>query len=108
MRTQPDLPIDPPQPGYRPLADRMRPRTLAEFTGQPVAIGSLDLSLDHHAAPTDPRESGAAAALLDSGNPVRFVLPLLARIERADPCPVVLGLPGGGRLRAVYESARAG
>jgi putative ATPase len=34
MRTQSELPIEPPQPGYRPLADRMRPRTLAEFTGQ--------------------------------------------------------------------------
>ncbi len=34
MREQSDLPIDAPPAGYRPLADRMRPRTLAEFTGQ--------------------------------------------------------------------------
>ena len=34
MRQQSELPIDSPQAGYRPLADRMRPRTLAEFTGQ--------------------------------------------------------------------------
>ena len=34
MRTQSELPIDAPTSGYRPLADRMRPRTLAEFTGQ--------------------------------------------------------------------------
>jgi len=34
MRRQSELPIDEPPPGYRPLADRMRPRTLAEFTGQ--------------------------------------------------------------------------
>ncbi len=34
MRKQSELPIEPQQPGYRPLADRMRPRTLAEFTGQ--------------------------------------------------------------------------
>ncbi|HEU5468610.1 MAG TPA: AAA family ATPase, partial [Steroidobacteraceae bacterium] len=34
MRKQSELPIDAPQAGYRPLADRMRPRTLAEFTGQ--------------------------------------------------------------------------
>jgi putative ATPase len=35
MRQQPELPIDAPLTGaYRPLADRMRPRTLAEFAGQ--------------------------------------------------------------------------
>ena len=34
MRKQTELPIDSPQTGYRPLADRMRPRTLAEFAGQ--------------------------------------------------------------------------
>ncbi|MGH8250972.1 MAG: replication-associated recombination protein A [Steroidobacteraceae bacterium] len=35
MRNQADLPIDAPQSaGYRPLADRMRPRELAEFVGQ--------------------------------------------------------------------------
>ncbi|MBX3702809.1 MAG: replication-associated recombination protein A [Steroidobacteraceae bacterium] len=35
MRQQPELPIDAPAAGsYRPLADRMRPRTLAEFAGQ--------------------------------------------------------------------------
>jgi putative ATPase len=31
---QSELAIDAPAGGYRPLADRMRPRTLAEFTGQ--------------------------------------------------------------------------
>jgi putative ATPase len=34
MRKQAELPMDAPTAGYRPLADRMRPRTLAEFTGQ--------------------------------------------------------------------------
>ncbi len=34
MRSQSELPIDSPSDGYRPLADRMRPRTLAEFAGQ--------------------------------------------------------------------------
>ena len=34
MRSQAELPIDASPAGYRPLADRMRPRTLAEFTGQ--------------------------------------------------------------------------
>jgi putative ATPase len=34
MRRQSELPIDSPQARDRPLADRMRPRTLAEFVGQ--------------------------------------------------------------------------
>ncbi len=34
MRKQSELPIESPSTGYRPLADRMRPSTLAEFTGQ--------------------------------------------------------------------------
>jgi putative ATPase len=34
MRQQSELPIDALPGGYRPLADRMRPRTLAEFAGQ--------------------------------------------------------------------------
>jgi putative ATPase len=34
MRRQAELPMDAPLAGYRPLADRMRPRTLAEFAGQ--------------------------------------------------------------------------
>jgi putative ATPase len=34
VRSQSELPIDSPSDGYRPLADRMRPRSLAEFTGQ--------------------------------------------------------------------------
>ncbi|HEY8266627.1 MAG TPA: replication-associated recombination protein A [Steroidobacteraceae bacterium] len=34
MRKQAELPMDSPQSGYRPLADRMRPQSLPEFTGQ--------------------------------------------------------------------------
>jgi putative ATPase len=34
VRSQSELPIDSPSDAYRPLADRMRPRSLAEFTGQ--------------------------------------------------------------------------
>lgn len=34
MRKQAELAIAAPQSGYRPLADRMRPATLAEFVGQ--------------------------------------------------------------------------
>jgi putative ATPase len=35
MRKQAELPIDASPTGFRPLADRMRPQSLAEFVGQP-------------------------------------------------------------------------
>jgi putative ATPase len=34
VHTQSELPIDAPQAGYRPLADRMRPAAVSEFAGQ--------------------------------------------------------------------------
>jgi hypothetical protein len=95
-----DAPLPPPLHEKRPLAMPMAAALALSAGGR--ALGALDLSLAQDAAPTDPRESGAGA-LLDSGNPVRFALPLLARIDRADPRPVVLRLPGGGGLRAAFE-----
>ena len=40
MRRQSELPIDSPQAGYRPLADRMRPAKLEEFVGQSQLLGA--------------------------------------------------------------------
>jgi putative ATPase len=40
MRRQSELPIDSPQAGYRPLADRMRPVRLEEFVGQSHLLGA--------------------------------------------------------------------
>ena len=101
-----DAPLPPPLHEKRPL--EMPIAAALALTPDGTELGSLALSIDHDAAPTDPRESGAGAPLLDSANPVRFALPLLARISRADPSPVVLRLPGGGGLSAVFEPARAG
>jgi hypothetical protein len=101
-----DAPLPPPLHEKRPLAMPMA--AALALTGEGGALGMLDLSLDHDAAPTDPRDSGAGAPLLDSGNPVRFALSLLARIDRADRRPVVLRLPGGGGLRTVFEGGHAG
>jgi Beta-ketoacyl synthase, N-terminal domain len=101
-----DAPLPPPLHEKRPLAMPMAASLALTLGGG--ALGSLALSLDHDAAPTDPCESGAGALLLDSANPVRFALPLLARIDRADPRPVVLRLPGGGGLRAAFEGGHAG
>jgi putative ATPase len=40
MRRQSELPIDSPQAGFRPLADRMRPARLEEFVGQSHLLGA--------------------------------------------------------------------
>ena len=101
-----DAPLPPPLHEKRPLLMPMAAALALAAVGS--GVGSLDLALDHDAAPTDPCESGAGAGLLDSGNPVRFALPLLARIDRTDARPVVLRLPGGGGLRAVFEGGNAG
>ena len=100
-----DAPLPPPLHEKRPLALPMAAALALTADGAGARLGSLELSLVHDEAPTDPRESGAADLLVDSGNPVRFALPLLARMGRADRRPMVLGLPGGAGLRAVMRGA---
>jgi hypothetical protein len=100
-----DAPLPPPLHEKRPLALPMAAALALTAQAAEETPVPLDLSIVHDAAPTDPRESDAGALLLDSANPVRFALPLLARIERADRRPVVLGLPGGARLRAALAGA---
>ncbi len=103
-----DAPLPPPLHEKRPLALPMAAALALTLDGAAKSPGSLELSLVHNAVPTDPRESGAGDLLVDSGNPVRFALPLLARIDRTDPRPIVLQLPGGAGLRAAFcESSDA-
>ena len=63
----------------------------------------LDLEIIARAAPSGLDGTNAAAGLLDSANPVRFILPLLERMHRLDPRAVVLGLPGGGGLKVTVS-----
>lgn len=63
----------------------------------------LDLEIIARAAPSGLDGTNAAAGLLDSGNPVRFILPLLERMHRLDPRAVVLGLPGGAGLKVTVS-----
>ena len=100
-----DAPLPPPLHEKRPLALPMAASLALTVDGASGALGSLELALAHDTEPTDPRESGASALLVDSANPVRFALPLLARIDRRDRRPIVLRLPGGGGLRAAFTGA---
>ena len=98
-----DAPLPAPLHEKRPLALPMAAALALVPESCQGAVGTLELSLDHETAASDPAESGASEVLVGSGNPVRFMLPLLARIQQNDRRPVLLGLPGGGRLRAVWQ-----
>lgn len=97
-----DWPLPPPLHEKRPVALPMA--AALALTPEPAG-GALEVELVHGARPTDPAESGASALLTGSNNPARFLLPLLARIRRADPAPVILGLPAGGGIAVAYRGA---
>jgi hypothetical protein len=99
-----DAPLPPPLHEKRPITLPVAAALALVPEGAADALGSLELALDHETPPTDPVEIGASEALVGSGNPVRFALPLLHRIQRGDPRPVVLGLPAGGGLRASWQA----
>lgn len=103
-----DAPLPPPLHEKRPFAMPIAAALALTPARTPASRCRLDLSVTRSGHPSDPAEAGAAPALATSGNPVRFILPLLARIHRADPRPVLLGLPGGARLMvAVGEVCHA-
>lgn len=94
--------FDAPIPGAlhakRPIALPMAAAVALSTRPGPGSLCRLDIEVVPGAAPTDPAGAGSVA-LAASGNPVRFLLPLMARMHRADPTPVVLGLPGAAGLR---------
>jgi hypothetical protein len=98
-----DAPMPPPLHEKRPF-DLPMAAALA-LSPEPTAdsLCVLDLEVVANAAPTELTESGAISGLVESGNPVRFVLPLLALMHRRDAEEVVLGLPGGGGLRVTVS-----
>jgi hypothetical protein len=100
-----DAPLPPPLHEKRKI-DVPMAAALA-LTPWPSDDSQCVLEFEHlaRAAPSGQELSVSAEALLDSGNPVRFVLPLLERIDRMDPAPVVLALPGGGGLRVSVGEA---
>lgn len=101
-----DAPLPPPLHEKRPFA---MPVAAALALSPVRTAGSrcrLDLAVTRSEPLSNPAETAAADALLASGNPVRFMLPLLERIHRADPRPVVLGLPGGAGLKVTVADVR--
>jgi len=67
------------------------------------SLCALDLEVIAHTTATGLTGTKIAPALLDCGNPVRFILPLLERMHRIDGQPVVLALPNGGGLKVTVS-----
>ncbi len=63
----------------------------------------LDIEVIAHTETPSQIRTDISTELLDSGNPVRFILPLLERIHRPDTQPVFLALPGGAGLKVTVD-----
>ncbi|MBK0400876.1 beta-ketoacyl synthase chain length factor [Limibaculum sp. M0105] len=89
-----DAPLPPPLHEKRPLELSMA----AAFALSPQrgenSLAALDLDVVADETATDPSLSGAHRSLTDSGNPVRFLLPLLRQIFWPKGETVTLDLPG--------------
>src|SRR5262245_6606138 len=103
MSRQSELPIDAAPSGYRPLADRMRPRTLDEFTGQ-----------SHLLAPGRPRHrlltDGVAHSMVLWGPPgsgKTTLARLAAKACRAHFIALSAVVAGVKDIRAAVEAAQA-
>ena len=71
----------------------------------PESLWVLDLEVIERTMPSGLAATNVASGLLESGNPVRFILPLLERMHRFGRQAVVLGLPGGGGLKITVREA---
>jgi len=93
-----DAPLPGPLHVKRPISMPMATALALSRGPHSASLCQLDLEIVTAALPTDPAVAGVATGLIDSGNPVRFVLPLLAHIHWRNPAPVVFRLPGGAGL----------
>jgi hypothetical protein len=100
-----DAPLPPPLHEKRRLDLPMAAAMALSPEPTPRSRWVLDIEVIARATPSDPAALRAASGLLDSGNPVRFVLPLFERMHRLDARAVVLALPGGASLKVTASEA---
>jgi len=98
-----DAPFPPPLHEKRRFDLPMAAALALSPESTPESRCVLEFEIIARAAPSGLDETNAAPGLLDSGNPVRFILPLLERMHRLDPRSVVLGLPGGADLKVTVS-----
>jgi predicted hotdog family 3-hydroxylacyl-ACP dehydratase len=94
-----DAPMPPPIHEKRRFGLPMAAALALSPEPAPESRCALDIEVIPHATPSDPATMTAASGLLGSGNPVRFILPLLEAMHRPDGQAVVLALPGGAGLK---------
>lgn len=100
-----DAPFPPPLHEKRRFGLPMAAALALSPEPAPGSRRVLELEVAAGAAPSGLDGTSAAAGLLDSANPVRFMLPLLERMHRLDRRAVVLGLPGGAGLKVTVSEA---
>ena len=98
-----DAPMPPPLHEKRRFDLPMAAAMALSPEPRPESRWALDIEVIARAAPSDLGRINAAPGLLDCGNPVRYILPLLERMRRSDGQAVVLGLPGGGGLKVTIN-----
>jgi len=98
-----DAPLPSPLHEKRPLDLPMAASLALSPEPTPDSLCVLDIEMMAEAGPVDLDRANIAAGLIDSGNPVRFILPLLNRICGFDRRAVALTLPGGGGLRVTVR-----
>lgn len=98
-----DAPFPPPLHEKRRFGLPMAAALALSPRRMPESRCVLDCEVVAGAAPSGVSGTAAAAGLLDSANPVRFMLPLLERIRTLDRRAVVLGLPGGAGLKVTVS-----
>ena len=98
-----DAPFPPPLHEKRRFGLQMAAALALSPEPMPESRCVLDFEIIARAAPSGVSGTNAAAGLIDSANPVRFILPLLERMQNLDRRAVVLGLPGGAGLKVTVS-----
>jgi hypothetical protein len=98
-----DAPLPPPLHEKRQINMPMAAALALTPQRSPASRCVLELEVVAQPEASKPIRTNVASGLLDSGNPVRFILPLLERIHRPDTQPVFLALPGGTSLKVTIN-----
>lgn len=92
-----DVPMPEPLNAKRPLGVPLGAGFALSTAATPETVARIDVSLSDK--PPTPPERQVSRRLIETGNPVARVLPLLERIAAGSPGNVYLGLHGGATLR---------
>jgi len=102
-----DAPLPEPLHPKRPFAIPMAAALALGSAPTDGVCAVLDIEMEPTGEATPPETAPVSAALSGCGNPVRFLLPLLAQIWSGDPGTVKLSLSGGACLRIAVSPADA-